>query len=206
MLARLVQRWSLVDGGSLPGSTKAPITPPSNRMVSPGQRSRCASVAARSGMPIPANTTWPSLSCRALRIASVSDAVWRSVSVIENAPAPAAYGDDFFDADHRQELVPVLRAVDVVVEIFLHAADRIAVDLFHVGVEVIHHRLIDAVAFVRRRAVGHLDDRVDAEERYLGLVGRAPDLVVGDNALRSENHPVGGHRKIDVHELQAVDL
>ena len=46
MLARLVQRWSLVDGGSLPGSTKAPITPPSNRMVRPGQRSRCASVAA----------------------------------------------------------------------------------------------------------------------------------------------------------------
>ena len=29
MLARLVQRWSLVVGGSFPGSTKAPITPPS---------------------------------------------------------------------------------------------------------------------------------------------------------------------------------
>src|SRR5215467_9143991 len=118
MLARLVQRWSLVEGGSLPGSMKAPITPPSNRMVSPGQRSRCASVAASKGMPMPAKTTWPSLSCRALRIASVSEAVWRR-SVIENAPAPAACTDDFLHADLRQELVPVLRAVDVLVEVFL---------------------------------------------------------------------------------------
>ena len=62
-------------GRQLPGSTKAPMTPPSNRMVRPGQRRRCASVAASSGMPTPANTTWPSLSCRALRIVSSSLAV-----------------------------------------------------------------------------------------------------------------------------------
>src|SRR5204863_5540105 len=102
-------------------------------MVSPGQRSRWASVAAKRGMPMPANTTWPSRSWRALRIASVSDAVWRSVSVIENAPAPAACRDDFIEADHRQEIVPALRAVDVGVEVLLHAADRIAVDLLHIG-------------------------------------------------------------------------
>jgi len=35
---------------------------------------------------------------------------------------------------------------------------------FNIGFEVIHHRLIDAVAFVRRRTEGDLDHGIDAEE------------------------------------------
>src|SRR5215210_7020834 len=127
MLARLVQRWSLVEGGSLPGSTKAPITPPSNRMVSPGQSSRWASVAARSGMPTPANTTWPFLSSRALRIVSSSAAVWLRASIIVDAPPLADGVEDFFQPDEVEECGPGFRPVDVAVEVFLHAADRVLV-------------------------------------------------------------------------------
>src|SRR5215467_7753229 len=75
MLARRVQRCSLVDGGNFPGSTNAPITPPSYRMVRPGAWTRCARVAANSGMPTPAKTTCPSRSSRALTTASNSLAV-----------------------------------------------------------------------------------------------------------------------------------
>jgi hypothetical protein len=75
MLARRVQRCSLVEGGSFPGSMKAPMTPPSNRMVRPGACSRCAKVAARSGIPTPANTTCPSRNNLALITASSSLAV-----------------------------------------------------------------------------------------------------------------------------------
>src|SRR6185437_4879965 len=106
MLARLVQRWSLVDGGNLPGSTKAPMTPPSNRIVNPGQRSRCASVAARSGMPTPANTTWPSLSWRALRTVSSSAAVYVRPSLIVDARAGARRLQQLADTDQREKLGP----------------------------------------------------------------------------------------------------
>ena len=75
MFARRVQRCSLVDGGSSPGTTNGPITPPSKRIVSVGACRRCASVAASSGMPTPANTVCPSLSRRAAMTASSSDAV-----------------------------------------------------------------------------------------------------------------------------------
>ena len=37
MFARRVQRCSLVDGGSSPGTTNGPITPPSNRIVKVGR-------------------------------------------------------------------------------------------------------------------------------------------------------------------------
>ena len=37
MLARRVQRCSLVDGGSSPGTMKGPMVPPSNRMVRCGR-------------------------------------------------------------------------------------------------------------------------------------------------------------------------
>ena len=75
-----------------------------------------------------------------------------------------------------------------------------------VVLHVPHHRLVDAVAFVRRAAERHLDHRVDREERNLGLVRRAPDLIVGDDALGRQDHLVRRHREVDVHELQAVDL
>src|SRR3954451_20552062 len=206
MLARLVQRWSLVDGGSLPGSTKAPITPPSNRMVRPGQRRRWASVAASKGTPTPAKTTCPSFNCRALRIILSSEAEWLVVSVIENAPAPTARRHDFINADQRKEFVPVYRSVDVLIEVLLHAADRVPVDLFHIGFEVVHHRLIDAVAFVRRRTERNLDHGIDAEEGNFGLIRRTPDLIVGYDAFSRQDHPIGGHGEVDIHELQAIDL
>src|SRR5690242_3047730 len=106
MLARLVQRWSLVDGGSLPGSINAPITPPSKRMVSPGQARRCAKVAARSGMPTPANTTCPSLSWRALRTVSSSAAVYVVPSLIVDARPGARRLQQLADTDQREKLDP----------------------------------------------------------------------------------------------------
>ncbi len=75
MLERRVQRCSLVDGGSSPGTMKGPMVPPSNRMVRCGAKLRCASVAASSGMPTPANTICPSFSRRAAMTASNSEAV-----------------------------------------------------------------------------------------------------------------------------------
>ena len=75
-----------------------------------------------------------------------------------------------------------------------------------VGIHVLQHRLVDAVALVRRAAERHLDHGLDREERDLGLVRRAADLVVGDDALGGQDHPVGRHREVDVHELQPVDL
>src|SRR5262245_47236822 len=108
-------------------------------------------------------------------MASISESVWRR-SVIENAPAPAAGGDDLLHPDHGEEIVPAGRPVNVIVEILLHAADRIAVDLRHISVEMVHHRLIDAVALVRRRAERHLDHGIDAEEGDPGLIRPAADL------------------------------
>src|SRR5438874_3552731 len=183
MLARLVQRWSLVDGGSLPGSMKAPITPPSNRMVRPGQRSRCASVAASSGMPTPANTTCPSSSCRALRMVSSSAALWFAGLCIVDAPAGARRLQQLVEPDQLQELGPRFRGVDEAVEIFLHTLDGVAVHQLDIGAHVTQHRFVDAVTFVRRAAERQLDHGVDRKERDLGLVRRAPDLVVGDDAL-----------------------
>ena len=46
----------------------------------------------------------------------------------------------------------------------------------HIVLHVPHHRLVDAVAFVRCAAERHLDHRIDAEERNFGLVRRAADL------------------------------
>src|SRR5260370_32202219 len=111
MLARLVQRWSLVEGGSLPGSMNAPITPPSNRIVSPGQRSRCASVAAKSGMPTPANTTCPLLSCRALMMVSSSSAVYLRFSSIVDVLPGAPRLEQLLDPDQGEHLAPRFRTV-----------------------------------------------------------------------------------------------
>src|SRR5437868_12306642 len=98
-------------------------------MVRPGQRVRCASVAANSGTPTPANTTWPSFNWRALRIESSSAVVWWDGLVIEDAPSAARCVQDFFHADHREKFRPRFRAMNIVVEIALHTADRVLVHL-----------------------------------------------------------------------------
>src|SRR5437588_3997885 len=158
MLARLVQRWSLVEGGSLPGSMKAPITPPSNRMVRPGQRRRCASVAAKSGMPTPANTTWPSPSWRALKIVSSSAAVWLWGLSIVNALSGARRLQQLVHSDQREKFAPRSRPIDVLVEILRHALDRLRVHQPDILLHVADHRLVDAIAFVRGRAEGDPHD------------------------------------------------
>src|SRR5215470_15991183 len=206
MLARRVQRWSLVEGGSLPGSTNAPITPPSNRIVKRGQRRRCASVAASSGMPTPAKTTCPSLSWRALRTASSSAAVWFERLGIVNTLPRACGREQLVHPDQRQKFVPRLWPVNEPFEIFLHAFDGILVHEPDVVLHVAEHRFVDAVALVRCASERQLDHGIDGEEWNLGLVGRAPDLVVGNDALRCQDHLVGGDGEIDVHELQTVDL
>src|SRR5215472_10891380 len=108
MLARRVQRCSLVDGGNFPGSTNAPITPPSNRMVRPGAWARCARVAASSGMPTPAKTTCPSSSSRALTTASSSLAVQAEALVIIDAPAAPARIEQLLEAQQVEVLGPRL--------------------------------------------------------------------------------------------------
>src|SRR3974390_1885205 len=197
MLARFVHRWSLVEGGSLPGSMKAPITPPSNKIVSPGQRRRCASVAARSGMPTPANTTCPSLSWRALNTASSSAAVWPCALVIIDAHSGARGLQQLIHADQGEELVPRFWSVDELVQILPHPADRLFVDQADIALQMAEHRFIDAVAFMRRTSEWQLDDRIDRKEWHLGLIGGAPDLIVGNDAFRRQDHLVGGHRQID---------
>src|SRR5262249_834303 len=159
MLARLVQRWSLVEGGSLPGSMKAPITPPSNRIVSPGQRSRCASVAAKSGMPTPANTTWPSVSWRALRMVSSSAALYPGLSIVDALPG-ARRLEQFVDPDQGQKFAPRFRCVDEALDVLLHPFDGIVVHQPHVIFHVAQHRLVNAVAFVRGTSERQLDHGV----------------------------------------------
>src|ERR1700732_254515 len=106
---------------------KAPITPPSNRIVSPGQRSRCASVAASSGMPTPANTTCPSLSWRALKIVSSSAAVWHCDLCIGDDLPGASGLQQIVHADEVEKLGPRCRTVDEAVQVLLHAGHRILV-------------------------------------------------------------------------------
>src|SRR5258708_654040 len=134
----------------------APMTPPSNRIVSPGHRSRCASVAASSGTPTPANTTWPSLSWRALRIVRSSAAVWHSLAIGNGLPRAGGL-QQVGHADQIEELRPRFRTVDKTVQIFLHARHRILVHQADVVLHVPHHRLVDAVAFVRRAPEGQLN-------------------------------------------------
>src|SRR5262249_20175679 len=114
----------------------APITPPSKRIVSPGQRSRCASVAAKSGIPTPANTTCPSLSCRALRMVSSSAAVQLCFSSIVDAFPGARRLEQFFDSDQGQKVTPRFRSINETVHVLLHAFDRIAIHQRHVILQV----------------------------------------------------------------------
>src|SRR5262245_28859470 len=94
MLARRVQRCSLVDGGNSPGTMKGPMVPPSNRIVRCGACVRWASVAANSGTPTPANTICPSFSSRPAITANSPDAVYVEAGapwlVIVDAPSAPA--------------------------------------------------------------------------------------------------------------------
>src|SRR5216684_2605149 len=204
MLARRVQRCSLVEGGNLPGSTKAPMMPPSNRMVRPGACSRCAKVAANSGMPTPANTTWPSRSSRALITARSSLAVHRAALVVIDAFPAAACIEQLLEPEEVEILGPRFRAVKIAVEVCPHAELGVLLYLGGVGVEMFEQGLIETIALVRRRPERNLDDGIDCEERDLGLVGRPADLVVRDDALGRQDHPVRRHSEIEVHERQPV--
>src|SRR6185312_3431650 len=206
MLARLVQRCSLVEGGSLPGSMMGPMTPPSNRIVRPGQCRPCASVAASSGMPTPANTTWPSFRSRELITASSSLAVYGSSLLIGDAPAMPRRLEQIAESEQVKVIDPRLRAVDVAIEVLGHPVDGVLVDERSIVIQVPEQGLVDAAALMRGAAERNLHDRLDREERNLGLIRGAPDLVVGHDALRRQNHPIRSHRKIDIHELQTVDL
>src|SRR5215471_3125401 len=130
MLARRVQRCSFVEGGSCPGSTKAPMVPPSNRIVRPGPCRRCASVAASSGMPTPANTTWPSFRSRLAITASNSLVVWllarssRIISVVIDAPSAPRSIEQLLHAEEAEILGPALGPIDVALEVFGHALLR----------------------------------------------------------------------------------
>ena len=75
-----------------------------------------------------------------------------------------------------------------------------------VGLHVAHHRLVDARALVRCAAVRQFDDRVDGEERNLRVVGCPANLLVRDDPLGRQDHAVGRHCQVDIHERQAVDL
>src|SRR5208282_859016 len=204
ILARRVHRCSLVDGGNLPGSINAPITPPSKRMVRPGACSLCARVAASNGMPTPAKTTCPSRSSRALITARSSLAVQVAGSVVIDAPPAPARIEQFVEAEQTQVFGPRLWTIEIALEVVLAALVGVLPDLGGVEIEMLEQRFVEAVALVRRRAERHLDDGVDGEERDLGMVGRAADLIVRDDALGRQDHPVSRQREIDVHERQPV--
>src|SRR2546421_8905335 len=112
---------------------KAPMTPPSNRMVSPGQRRRCARVAASSGMPTPANTVCPSLSWRALRMVSSSAAVCSCarLSIIDALPGARRF-EQLVHPDQGEEVAPRFGAVDELVEVVLHSLGRLLVHQSHI--------------------------------------------------------------------------
>src|SRR5271156_3214266 len=190
ILARRVHRCSLVDGGNFPGSIKAPITPPSKRMVRPGACSLCARVAASNGMPTPAKTTCPSRSSRALITARSSLAVQAAGSVVIDAPPAPARLEQFLKAEQVEVLGPRLWFIEIALEVVLAPLVGVLPDLGCVGVEMLEQRLVEAVPLVRRRAERHLDDGFDGEERDLGMIGRAADLIVRDDARGGQDHPV----------------
>src|SRR4029077_15855758 len=204
MLARRVQRCSLVEGGSCPGSTNAPMVPPSKRIVRPGPCRRCAKVAASNGMPTPAKTTWPSRKRRLAITTSSSLVVWLRAGVllvasvvIDAPPAPRGI-EQLLHADEVEILGPALGPVEIAIEVLRDTLGRILAHQLGVHVMVLEEGLIDAVALVRRAAEGHLDHGLDREERDFGLVGRAADLVVGDDPLGSQDHAISRHREIDI--------
>src|SRR5262249_30755248 len=161
---------------------------------------------ASSGMPTPANTTCPSLRWRALRTASSSVEVnFGALSIVNALSCPRGL-EQIRDPDKLEKSFPGFWSIDVAFEIALRAFNRIAIDEIDVFVEVAHHRLVDAVASVRRAAEWQFDNRVDREERNLGLVGRAADLVVRHDALCGQDHLVGRQSEINVHKLQTIDL
>src|SRR6516164_1148561 len=176
MLARRVHRCSFVEGGNLPGSMNAPITPPSKRMVRPGACSRCARVAASSGMPTPAKTTCPSRSIRALITARSSLAVQAEPLVVMDAPPAATSLEQFVEAEQTQILGPRLWLIKIALEVVLAALIGVLPDLGGVAIEMLVQRFVEAVALVRRRAERHLDHGVDGEKRDLGLVVRDDTL------------------------------
>src|SRR5271166_5362368 len=157
-------------------------------------------------MPTPAKTTCPSRSSRALITARSSLAVQTAGSVVIDAPPAPARIEQFVEAEQTQVLGPRLWTIEIALEVVLAALVGILPDLGGVEIEMLEQRFVKAVALVRRRAERHLDDGVDGEERDLGMVGRAADLVVRDDALGRQDHPVRRQRKIEIHEWQPVDL
>src|SRR5262249_4352968 len=194
-------------GGTCPGSTKARRVPPSKRIVSPGPCRRCARVAASKGIPTPAKTTWPSFRSRLAITASSSLVVWFPacglllVSVVIDAPSAPRGIEQLLHAEKIEILGPGLGTVDVTVEILGHPLLRVFADQRGIHVVMLEEWLVDAIAPVRPTAVGHPDHRLDRQERDLRVVGRPADLVVRDDSFRGQDHLVGGHGEVDVHEL-----
>src|SRR5262249_23213033 len=156
--------------------------------------------------PTPANTSCPSLSWRALSTVNSSAAVWLCTLSIIDALSRAGALEQLVDADQAEKLVPRLGAVDELFKISLHTLDRLAVRQTDIMFHVAEHGLVHAVALVRSTSKWQLDNRIDGKEGNFGLIGSAPDLIVGYNSLGREDDLVGGESEIDVHELQAVDL
>src|SRR4029077_17731620 len=161
MLARRVQRCSLVEGGSCPGSTNAPMVPPSKRIVRPGPGRRCAEGAASNGMPTPAKTTWPSFKSR-LAITASNSLVVRlragtllMVSVVIDAPPPPRGIEQLLHADEVEILGPALGLIEIAIEILGDAFGRVLPDQLGIHVMVLEERLVETVALVRRAAEGN---------------------------------------------------
>src|SRR5260370_18431711 len=161
---------------------KAPIPPPSNRIVKPGQRRRCASVAARSGMPTPANTSCPSLSWRALKIASSSVAVWLCALSIVNARSGARRFEQFVRPDQSEKFAPRFRPVDERFKILLHACHRLLVHQSDIVLHVPEHRLVNPIAFPRGASEGELDNVGNPKKWNLCLVRGPPNLILVPHA------------------------
>src|SRR5262245_23773332 len=226
IVARWPARISLVDTGSRPGAIWGPMMPPSMTIVSRGAWRRLASAAARSGTPTPANTVVSSESWRAAITASSSEALHRSV-IVSSARArrrprvacerrlawssrelPRSFGLDrhALAAEEAEIVAPGRRRVDVALEIVADRGRAVPVDSGAVLGEVLVVRLVEAVALVRERAEGHVDERVDEEAGHHRAVGVPPRLLLGDELLGRYQHGRGRASDVGVHVRVAIDL
>src|SRR5437016_6879457 len=113
--------------------------------------------------------------------------------VVINAPSAATRIEQFIEAKPIEILGPRLWSIEMTLKIILDAPLRVLPYLGGVEVEMLEQRLVEAIALVGCRPERDLDDGVDGEERDLGPVGLAADLIVRDDALGGQDHPVRRH-------------
>src|SRR6185437_1861515 len=171
-------RISLVEIGSLPGSSVVPMMPPSRTIVRCGACRCRATAEASSGMPTPAKTTLWSASSRLAVTAISSSAVTSLIG-----PPPRRSSPHQLPRVRRQRGQPLRPgrrdepgeagvAVDVLFDITQGPGRPLFLRGGGIGGEMLEVGPVEAVTLVRVRAVRRRHDRVDGKKRQHRL-GRA---------------------------------